>query len=149
MRMFAQDRAFYRRVRVDGTDSEEARRRLWIVEGIEEMRERFPAEAACRTFGVSRATYYEWRRRLKEGGVSGLVSALQPSAAPRGPAVDDGRRGAGAGRSPCDRPGSAQGSARLLRTNPVRVGLPRMKTPPRAAMVPGHGCLTSSCLEGR
>ena len=73
MRMFAQDRAFYRRVRVDGTDSEEARRRLWIVEGIEEMRERFPAEAACRTFGVSRATYYEWRRRLKEGGVSGLV----------------------------------------------------------------------------
>ena len=52
MRMFAQDRAFYRRVRVDGTDNEEARRRLWIVEGIEEMRERFPAEAACRTFGV-------------------------------------------------------------------------------------------------
>ena len=52
---------------MDGTDNEEARRRLWIVEGIEEMRERFPAEAACRTFGVSRATYYEWRRRLKEG----------------------------------------------------------------------------------
>ena len=23
--------------------------------------------------GVSRATYYEWRRRLKTGGVSGLV----------------------------------------------------------------------------
>ena len=52
MRMFAQDRAFYRRIRVDGTDD---------------------AEAACRAFGVSRATYYEWRRRLKEGGVSGLV----------------------------------------------------------------------------
>ena len=58
---------------MEGTDNEEARPRLWIVEGIEEMRERFPAEAACRTFGVSRATYCEWRRHLKEGGVSGLV----------------------------------------------------------------------------
>ena len=73
MRMFAQDGAFYRRIRVDETDDAEARRRLRIVEGIEEMRGRFPAEAACRAFGVSRATYYEWRRRLKEGGVSGLV----------------------------------------------------------------------------
>lgn len=62
MRTFAQDRALNRWVWMDGTDDEEAQRRLWIV-GIEEMRERFPAEA-CRTFGVARATYYEWRRLL-------------------------------------------------------------------------------------
>ena len=46
MRGFAQDRAFYRRVRVDGTDDEEALRRLSVLEGIEEMRERFPALGA-------------------------------------------------------------------------------------------------------
>ena len=43
MCMFAQDRAFYRRVRVDETDDAEARRRLRIVEGIEEMRAACPA----------------------------------------------------------------------------------------------------------
>lgn len=73
MKMFAQDAAFYRRIRVDETDDAEARRRLSIVEGVEAMRERFTAAEACRAFDVSRATYYEWRRRLKEGGVAGLV----------------------------------------------------------------------------
>ena len=33
MRMFAQDAAFYRRMRVDGTDDAEARRRLSILKG--------------------------------------------------------------------------------------------------------------------
>ena len=71
--MFAQDGAFYRRIRVDETDDAEAHRRLSILEGIEAMRERFSAAEACRIMQVSRATYYEWRRRLKEGGLAGLV----------------------------------------------------------------------------
>ena len=73
MRMFAQDGAFYRRIRVDETEDAEARDRLSILEGIDAMRERFSAAEACRAFGVSRATYYEWRKRLKAGGMSGLV----------------------------------------------------------------------------
>ncbi len=73
MRMFAQEGALYRRIRVDGTEDAEARRRLTILEGIEAMRERFSAAAACSAFGVSRATYYEWRRRLRDGGLAGLV----------------------------------------------------------------------------
>ncbi len=39
MRMLAQDRAFYRKPRVDGTDEPEALRRLRILEGIEMVRE--------------------------------------------------------------------------------------------------------------
>ena len=74
MRMLAQDRAFYRKPRVDGTDDPEALRRLRVVEGVDRMRERFTATAAARAFGVSRATYCEWRRRLREGGVKALVS---------------------------------------------------------------------------
>ena len=74
MRMFAQDRALYRKLRVDGTDDPEALRRLRIVEGVDLMRERFTAAQAVGAFGVSRATYCEWSRRLGEGGVKALVS---------------------------------------------------------------------------
>ena len=70
MRMLAQDKSFYRKPRVDGTDDPEALRRLRIVEGVDLMRERFTAAEA---FGVSRATYHMWRRRLRKGGVKGLV----------------------------------------------------------------------------
>ena len=73
MRMFARHGGLHRRIRVDGTDDAEARRRLSVVEGIEAMRERFPAAEARRAFGVSRATRHEWRRRLREGGAAGLV----------------------------------------------------------------------------
>ena len=58
MRMFAQDRAFYRRVRVDGTDDEEARRRLWIVEGIEEMRD--ASRRRRRAWAPSRRSARRW-----------------------------------------------------------------------------------------
>ena len=90
MRMLAQDRAFYRKPRVDGTDDPEALRRLRVVEGVDRMRERFTAAAAARAFGVSRATYCEWRRRLRESGVKAL--------APRGsrPRMHRGRRWTGA-----------------------------------------------------
>ena len=67
MRMFAQDRALYRKLRGDGTDDPEARRRLEIVEGVDRMRERFTAAQAVGAFGVSRTTYHEWSRRLGEG----------------------------------------------------------------------------------
>ncbi len=70
MRMLAQDKSFYRKPRVDGTDDPEALRRLRIVEGVDLMRGRFTAAEA---FGVSRATYCMWRRRLRKGGVKGLV----------------------------------------------------------------------------
>ena len=73
MRMLAQDGAFYRKPRVYGTDDPEALRRLRIVEGVDLMRERFTAAEAAEAFGVSRATYYMWRRRLRKGGVKGLV----------------------------------------------------------------------------
>jgi len=43
MRMFAQDRALCRRLRVDGTDDPEALRRLGIVEGVDRMSGRFTA----------------------------------------------------------------------------------------------------------
>ena len=85
MRMFAQDAAFYRRMRVDGTDDAEARRRLSILKGIDAMRERFTAAEACRAFEVSRATYYEWRKRLKEGGAAGLVPRSSRPRSHRGP----------------------------------------------------------------
>ena len=63
MRMFGQDRAFYRRVGVDETDDADGRRRLRIVEGIEEMRVRFPADAACGASGC------RGRRTTSGGGV--------------------------------------------------------------------------------
>ncbi len=72
MRMLAQDGAFYRKPRVDGTEDPEALRRLRIVEGVDRMRERFTAAEAAEAFEVSRATYHEWRRRLWKGGVKGL-----------------------------------------------------------------------------
>ena len=46
MRMFAQDAAFHRRIRVDATDDAEARCRLSLLEGIDAMRERFTAAEA-------------------------------------------------------------------------------------------------------
>src|SRR3974390_3352099 len=40
---------------------------------------------ACRTFGVSRTTFYRWARRVEAGGVGG-VEALRPRG-PRPPAM--------------------------------------------------------------
>ena len=161
MRMFAQDGAFYRRIRVDETDDAEARRRLRIVEGIEEMRERFPAEAACRAFGVSRATCYEWRRRLKEGGVSGLAprSSRPLRHAGRQWTMDDAARELRCGVSRAhDR--LVDGRAVACRANrggavhgPSNKDLsgrhPKGEKACHGCYGRPHGCLTSSCLEGR
>ncbi len=56
---------------MDETDDPDAVRRLWIVEGVDRMGERFTAVEAAGTFGVSRATYCEWRRRLWESEGAG------------------------------------------------------------------------------
>ena len=88
MKMFAQDAAFHRRIRVDETDDAEARRRLSIVEGI-----RGDAGVLHGGGGVRRvrrvagdvlrvAAEAEGRR----GGGSG--SAQQPPAQPSGSAVE-------------------------------------------------------------
>ena len=73
MRMFAQDAAFYRRVRVDETDNAEALRRLKELEAVDRMRERFTLAEALSALGVGRSTYYERKRRLREEGVRGLI----------------------------------------------------------------------------
>ena len=122
MRMLAQDGAFYRKPRVDGTDDPEALRRLRIVEGVDRMRERFTAAEAAEAFEVSRTTCYEWRRRLWKGG----VKRLAPAAAGRGrTAAGVGRRrtpggcfGCGAGCRGRGRRGSRRrspGAGRLMR----------------------------------
>ena len=73
MRMFAQDPAFYRKVRVDETDDPEALRRLKELEAIDAIRQRFTLEEALSALGVGRSTYYERKRRLREEGARGLV----------------------------------------------------------------------------
>ena len=73
MRMFAQDAAFHRRVRVDETDGPEALRRLKQLEAIDRMRERFTLAEALSALEVGRSTCCERKRRLREEGVKGLV----------------------------------------------------------------------------
>ena len=73
MRMFAQDAAFYRRVRVDETNNAEALRRLKELEAVDRMRERFTLAESLSALGVGRSTYYERKRRLREEGVRGLI----------------------------------------------------------------------------
>ena len=73
MRMFAQDAAFCRRVRVDETDDPEALRRLKQLEAIDRMRERFTLAEALSALEVGRSTCCERKRRLREEGVKGLV----------------------------------------------------------------------------
>ena len=73
MRMFAQDAAFYRQVRVDETDDPEALRRLKQLEAIDRMRERFTLAEALSALELGRSTYYERKRRLREEGAKGLV----------------------------------------------------------------------------
>ena len=97
MRMFAQDAAFYRRVRVDETDDPEALRRLKQLEAIDRMRERFTVAEALSAPELGRSTYYERKRRLREEGREGAGSAQQPPEEPLRAAVDEGGREAGAG----------------------------------------------------
>ena len=71
--MFAQDPAFYRKVRVDETDDPEALRRLMELEAIDAIRRWFTLAEALSAPGVGRSTHYERKRRLREEGVKGLV----------------------------------------------------------------------------
>ena len=57
MRTFAQDRAFYREIRIDGTERPEALRRLELLEQV----------------ALPRSTCYDWRRRHRRDSLKGLV----------------------------------------------------------------------------
>ena len=61
-RMFAQDPAFYRKVRVDETDDPEALRRLMELEAIDAIRRWFTLAEALSALGVGRSTHYERKR---------------------------------------------------------------------------------------
>ena len=71
MRIFAQDPAFYRKARVDGTDDPEALRRLKELEAVDAIRQRLTLAEALSALGVGRSTCYE-----------GSGSAHQPSEEP-------------------------------------------------------------------
>ena len=74
MRMFAQDRAFYRRIRVDGTDHPEALRRLGLLEQVSLARRKGLRVAdALEVAKLPRSTYYDWRRRHRRDDLKGLV----------------------------------------------------------------------------
>lgn len=74
MRMFAQDRAFYRRIRVDGTEHPEALRRLELLERVSLARRKGLGVAdALDVAGLPRSTYYDWRRRHRRDGLRGLA----------------------------------------------------------------------------
>ena len=69
MRMFARGPAFYRNVRVDGTDDPEALRRLKELEAIDAIRQRFTLAEALSALGVGRSMCYERKRRLRQEGL--------------------------------------------------------------------------------
>ena len=73
MRMFAQDKSFYRTLRVDETTCPVAVERRRILEGVDLMRKRFTAAEATKAFGVSLSTYYDWKKLPLNGGVKALV----------------------------------------------------------------------------
>ena len=100
MRMLARDGAFRRKPRVGATDDPEALRLLRIVEGMDRMWERFITAGAARTFGVSYATYCEWKRRQRGGGEG--AGSPQRRALPC--SFCEGR----VASEPCDKHGGAQ-----------------------------------------
>ena len=74
MRMFAQDRAFYRRIRVDGTEHPEALRCLGLLEQVSLARRKGLRVAdALEVAKLPKSTYYDWRRRHRRDGLRGLV----------------------------------------------------------------------------
>ena len=74
MRMFAQDRAFYQGVRVDGTDHPEALRRLRLLEQVDLARRKgLGVSDALEVAELPRSTYCDWHRRHQRGGLKGLV----------------------------------------------------------------------------
>ena len=62
MRMFAQDRAFYREIRVDGTEHPEALRRLELLEQVALAPGKSMALGSA-AFHVSAAVW--WAKRIK------------------------------------------------------------------------------------
>lgn len=81
MRMFAQDQAFYRGIRVDGTEHPEALGRLRLLEQVAPARRKGLGVAdALELAELPRSTYYDWCRRHRQDGLEGLGSAKQPPA---------------------------------------------------------------------
>jgi len=65
----------YRSWKVDEVSGPEARERLGRLELFAELRAAGCAEALClKTIGWSRATYFRWQKRYREGGVRALQS---------------------------------------------------------------------------
>ncbi len=75
MRMFAQDRVFYRGVRVDLTGDPEALRRFGLLRQVDRARREhgLTLAAALDVSGLPRSTHHDWRRRFERGGVRGLA----------------------------------------------------------------------------
>ena len=74
MRIFAQDRAFYRKVRVDLGGHPEAARRFELLQQVERARGHgLTLAASLALLGLARSTCYDWRGRFERDGMRGLA----------------------------------------------------------------------------
>ena len=80
MRMFAQDAAFYRRMRVDETNNAEALRRLKELEAVDRMRERFTLAESLSAPGVGQHVRSSAQSTIPHGA---FVGAAAGTRAPR------------------------------------------------------------------
>jgi len=141
MRMFAQDSAFYRKVRVDETDDPEALRRLKELEAIDAIRQRFTLAEALSALGVGAEHVLRAQAAAARGEREWPGSAQQPSEEPPRAAVDDGGREAGAGGSVGDAVGG-EGAHRAERGDG---GVPRRTPPGRSWARPRSGSTSAPC----
>ena len=71
---FAQDRAFYRRVRVDLGGHPEAARRFELPQRVERARGHgLTLAASLSLLGLARSTHHDWRGRFGRDGMRGLA----------------------------------------------------------------------------
>ncbi len=71
---FAQDRAFYRRVRVDLGGHPEAARRFELPQRVERARGHgLTLKASLALLGLARSTHHDWRGRFERDGMRGLA----------------------------------------------------------------------------
>ena len=74
MRIFAQDRAFYRKVRVDLGDHPEVARRFELLQGVERARGHgLTLAAVLALLGLARSACCDWRGRFERDGMRGLA----------------------------------------------------------------------------
>ena len=74
LRIFAQDRAFYRKVRVDLGGHPEAARRFELLQQVERARGHgLTLAASLALLGLARSTCCDWRGRFERDGMRGLA----------------------------------------------------------------------------